>query len=143
MERLSKLLSDELEACGQIQKLTEKQVELLARDEIDKFNSSLDKRAGLIEKINGLHQETDPLMQSYVSFTAGGGKADKNIEKLRKQIRESIEVCEGLNKKNITAMTEKTEAHIHKIDEQSAKRKGIGGYAQSVPNTPEVFDKKT
>ena len=142
-ERLSKLLGEELEIYGQIKKLTDKQAELLAKDDIDAVNGSLDKRAELIEKIKGLHQDSEPLMQSYVSFAAGGKNDDSGIENLREQIRAAIEICMKLNNENIDGMKGKTEEHTKKIDEQSAKRKGIGGYVQSVPNTPEVFDKKT
>jgi len=142
-KQLSKLLSDELELYGQIRKLTEKQTELLTKDDIDAFDKSLDKRAELIEKIKGLHQDSDPLMQSYVSFSSDEKNKDSGIEKLNDQIREALEICAALNDKNTTAMNEKTQEQAKKIEKQSAKRKGIGGYAQSVPNTPEVFDKKT
>jgi len=142
-ERLAELLGEELEVYRQIRKLTEKQSKLLTRDEIEAFNGSLDKREELIEKIKGLHQETDPLMQSYISFSAGGENKIGKIDQLRQQIRDEIEFCAGLNDKNIAAMEEKTQDHIKKIDDKSSKRKSIGGYAQSVPNTPEVFDKKT
>ena len=140
-ERLLKLLGDELELHEKIRKLTEEQTKLLTKDDIDVFNSSLNKREELIEKIKGLHQEINPLMQSYTSLSS----SEKNgkIEDLKKKIRETVEICADLNDKNILAMRTKTEDHIKKIDEQSAKRKGIGGYVQSVPNTPEMFDKKT
>jgi len=142
-KKLSNLLSDKLEIYERIRKLTEEQTELLAKDDIEAFNSSLDKREELIEKINGLHQESEPLMQSYVSTSADGKNENSEINKLEKSIREVLVFCADLNAKNINGMKEKTEEHIKKIDEQSAKRKGIGGYAQSVPNTPEMFDKKT
>jgi len=141
--RLVKLLEEELEKYEQIYKLTEKQTELLAKDDIDAFNVSLDERAGLIEKIKGLHQESTPLMQSYVSLSAGGNNIINDIESLKKQIREKLEACNDLNNKNIAVMGEKTKEHSTKIDEQKAKRIGIGGYAQSVPNSPEMFDRKT
>ena len=143
MERLTSLLVDELEKYEQIRKLTEKQSQMLIKDDIEAFNDSLDKRAELIEEIKGLHQESDPLMRSYVSFTAKGNKADSDIDELNKKIGEALEMCSDLNEKNIAAMMAKTEEHTKKIDEKSAKRKGIGGYAQAVPNTPEMFDKKT
>jgi len=142
-ERLIELLGDELKLYGQIKKLTEKQAELLAKDDIEAFNSSLEKRAELIEKIKGLHQDSDPLMQSYVSYASDGDSRNSEIDKLNKKIREVLEICSGLNTDNIAAMKAKTEEHTKKIEKQSAKRKGIGGYAQAVPNTPEVFDKKT
>jgi len=143
MERLTKLLGKELELYGQIQKLTEKQKELLDKDDIEAFNTSLDKREALIEKIKGLHQDSNPLMQSYVSLSADGENADNKVEELKAQIREKLEACAELNNKNIAIVAGKTEEQSKKIDEQSAKRKTIGGYAQAVPNIPEVFDKKT
>ena len=143
MERLTKLLADELKLYGQIRKLTEEQTELLAKDDIEAFDNSLDKRETLIEKIKGLHQDSNPLMQSYVSFSSDGNKANDEIDGLKNQIREQLEVCAQLNDKNMETMRFKTEEHSKKIDEQSAKRKTIGGYAQSVPNVPEMFDKKS
>jgi len=143
MERLTKLLADELKLYGQIRKLTDKQTELLSRDDIEAFESSLDKRAELIEKIKGLHQESNPLMQSYITFSADGKNSNSEIDKLNEQLREALEYCNEINENNIADMKAKTEVHSKKIEEHSAKRKGIGGYAQSVPNTPEMFDKKT
>ena len=143
IERLSTLLSDEYELYKKIHKQTEEQTELLNKDDIEAFNASLDKREKLIEQIKGLHQESAPLMQSYVSFTSGGKNYIKEIDRLKKQIREELEFSGKLNETNIETMKNKTEEHTKRIDEQSAKRKGIGGYAQSVPNTPEVFDRKT
>ena len=143
VERLSKLLGEELEFYRKIRKLTEEQVELLNKDDIEAFNRSLGKREKLIEKIKGLHQEKNPLMQSYASLSDSEKSKNNEIDDLSKQIREIIEFCAGANDNSIAAMKEKTENHIKKIDEQSAKRKGIGGYAQSVPNNPEMFDRKT
>ncbi|MCL2820542.1 MAG: flagellar protein FlgN [Oscillospiraceae bacterium] len=142
-ERLIELLKEKLKIYKQIKKHTEEQTELLAKDDIEAFDSSLDKREKLIEKINGLHQETETLMQSYVSAPEDGKEKNPEIDNLEKEIREVLTECASLNDDNIAMMKEKTEEHIKKIEEQSAKRKGIGGYAQSVPNTPEVFDKKT
>jgi len=143
IEQLSELLNKELDCYVQIRKLTEEQTELLAKDDIEAFDESLDKRETLIEKIKGLHQESTPLMQSYVSFSSNGKKADSKIDGLTKQIREQLEICAKLNDINAGTMKIKTDEHTKKIDEQSAKRKGIGGYAQAVPNVPEMFDKKS
>jgi len=141
MERLTKLLSDELGFYESIRNLTEEQTKLLAKDDIEEFNISLDKREGLIEKIKGLHQESEPLMQSYVSLSENN--KNNEIDEIKKKITKTLEICAELNEQNITTMRNKTEEHTKKIDEQSAKRKGIGGYAQSVPNVPEIFDKKS
>ena len=142
-ERLSKLLNEELELYVQIRKLTEEQTEILAKDDIEAFDNSLNKRETLIEKIKGLHQESTPLMQSYVSFSSDGNNTDGKIDELKKQIRDELETCAELNDKNMDTMQQKTDEHTKRIDEQSAKRKTIGGYAQSVPNIPEMFDKKS
>jgi len=140
-DRLSELLGKELEILEQIHDLTGKQIQILSNNDIDELNSLLDKRQELIEKINGLHQDRDPLMQSYVSSEAH--EKDSKIDELREQIQDLVRICFELNSKNIAAMKALSEEHTEKIDKQSAKRKGIGGYAQAVPNTPEVFDKKT
>jgi len=140
-ERLSKLLSEELEIYEKIRKMTEEQSKQLAKDDIEAFNISLDKREKLIEEIKGLHQESTPLMQSCASTSSGG--ENSTIEELKEKTREVIEECAQLNDKNMQTLKGKTESLIKEIDEKSAKRKGIGGYAQSVPNTPEMFDKKT
>ena len=142
-EQLFGLLSEELEFYAKIRNLTEEQAELLAKDDIEAFDNSLNKRETLIEKIKGLHQESNPLMQSYASFSSGGNKTDSKIDELKKQIRQQLEICARLNDENLEAMKIKKDEHTKKIDEQSAKRKGIGGYAQSVPNSPEMFDKKS
>jgi len=141
-ELLLKLLDDELKLHSKIQKLTEDQTELLAKDDIEAFNISLNKREKLIEEIKGLHQESTPLMQSCAS-SSGGKDNDAKIAELKKKIRDVIEKCAQLNDENIISLKDKTENLTKEIDEKSAKRKGIGGYAQSVPNTPEMFDKKT
>ena len=142
-ERLLKLLSEKLKIYKQIKTLTEEQTKLLAKDDIEAFNSSLNKREELIEKINGLHQESEPLMQSCVSIAPDFKEKNSDIKKLDKEINEVLTDCAKLNDINISVMKEKTLEHTKKIDEQSAKRKGVGGYVQSVPNTPEVFDRKT
>ena len=140
-EQLTKLLSEELKLYEKIRKMTEEQEKMLAKDDIEAFNISLEKREKLIEEIKGLHQESNPLMQSYASSSSGGKNSE--VEELKEKIREVIEACAQLNDKNIHSLKEKTESLTKEIDEKSAKRKGIGGYVQSVPNNPEMFDKKT
>ena len=142
-KRLEELLNEELKLYELIRDLTEKQTDFLANDEIEAFDDSLNERATLIEKIKGLHQESNPLMQSYVSLASDKKNKENTIEELKDRIRDALEICNELNKKNTETMEQKLQDHSVKIDEQSAKRKGIGGYAQSVPNTPEMFDKKT
>jgi len=141
VEKLSELLKKELEIFEEILKLTGEQAKLLGTDDIETLNSSLEKRQGLIDKINGLHQESSDLMQSYVSSPQG--QKDAVIEDYRKRIKKIIKTCAEQSKENMDEIKLKAEAQTEKIEKQSAKRKGIGGYAQAVPNTPEMFDKKT
>jgi len=143
LERLSELLGKELELHEKIRKLTEDQTKLLAKDDIEALNISLEKREKLIEEIKGLHQESNPLMQSYTSLSSGEKEKHSEIGELKNKTLEVIKACSILNDKNMQTIKEKTEDLTKEIDEKSAKRKGIGGYAQSVPNTPEMFDKKT
>jgi ElaB/YqjD/DUF883 family membrane-anchored ribosome-binding protein len=148
MDRLSMLLGKELEYYKQIQKQTEEQTGMLSEDDIEAFNESLLKREGLINKIKGLHQEKEPLMQSYASMSKGTKPQNevllnKEIDDLNKQIRAVIEACAKMNDTNIQSLKEKTEKLTKKIDEQSTKRKGIGGYVQTITNTSEMFDKKS
>ena len=139
LERLGK----ELEILGRVRELTEKQAELLAADDIDGFNMSLDGRQEHIERINGLHQESDVLMQSYMSYQASsGGKSIKEIDETLARIRDVLAECAALNDGNITAAKEKAEGYIKQIGKLSLNRKSLGAYIQDVENKPEIFDKK-
>jgi len=138
--KLQDYLSQEFETFEKIQKLTEKITEQISTDKIEALDKSLDKRQELIEKINGLHQESNPLMQSYVSLEE---VIDKEIERLMEQIREIAEICAKANDINMNAIKVKKQEQTNKIEKQSAKRKGISGYAQAIPHSPEVIDKKT
>ena len=141
IEKLSELLKKELEIFEEVLELTGEQTKLLEKDDIETLNSSLEKRQELIDKINGLHQESGALMQSYVSSPEE--QKDAVIEDYRKRIKQIINTCAEQSEKNMGEIKLKAEAQTNKIEKQSAKRKGIGGYAQAVPNTPEMFDKKT
>jgi len=142
--RLLELLGQELELFKQIREMTNKQVELLAQDDVESFDESLDLRQEIIEEINGLHQESEILMQSYVSFSGTQSKEKTaSIETAVDNIRAVIEECIGMNNKNEAEAAEKAEDYIMRIGKLSLTRKSIGKYAQSVPNNPEFFDKKT
>ena len=139
-DKLQDSLTQELEAFKQIQKLTEKIAEQINADKIEAIDVSLEKRQDLITKINGLHQEYDPLMQSYISKP--DNKNDE-IESLIEQIHEATLSCSKQNDENLSAIKEKSNEQTEKIDKQSAKRKGISGYAQAVGFSSEVIDKKS
>ena len=142
--RLLELLGTELEVFGQMLELTAKQTELIAWDDIDALDESLDRRQELIEKINGLHQESDILMQSYISYLdTAGGKNNGSIDYASAQIRETAAKCAELNEKNMAAAKEKAEGYKERIGKLSLGRKSMGAYIQGVANTPEMFDKRT
>ena len=153
--RLLELLARETELFGQLNELMEEQAGLLAADNTEAFNRSLDAGRAVIEKINGLHQETEVLMQSYMSFDAGGeagsdaggehtaGGKSGAVESARARLNSVIAECAELTDKNMAAAKEKTEDYIRQIGNLSLRRKSFGKYALGVPNDPELFDKKT
>ena len=142
--RLLNNLSEELKLLGQVRELTLKQSGILAEEDIEAFDSSLDRRQEYIEKINGLHQETNILMQSYVSFSnAPDGRKNDGIESLQTQIHALIAECARINDKNSAVAKEKNEDYVKRIGDLSLKRKSLGKYALGVPNDSELFDKTT
>ena len=143
-DRLIKLLSEELEIFEQIVAVTGHQAELLAADEVEAFEESLDKRQELIEKIGGLHQERELLMQSYIEFTGSGtGREIEAVESTVSRLRENIDKCAGLNESNMAQAKEMAEDYIKRIGKLSLGRKSLGAYAQNIPYDSELFDKKT
>ena len=142
--RLIKLLEGELELFELIHEQTIKQTELLVADNTTEIEKSLDIRQELIEKINGLHQESEPLMQSYLLFSgAPGGKNNPAIDAAGKKLRAIIAECHAKNEKNMSSVHDKSNAYTKRITELGVSKKGIGAYIQSVPNDAELFDKKT
>ena len=142
--RLLELLDQEIGLFGRIYELTVKQAELLADDDIDGFNKSLDSRQVLIEKINGLHQETDILMQSYMSFAGSDdGKKVEAIEKAEEQWLDMVTQCAVLNEKNNSAAKDKNSNYIKRIDKLNLSRKSLGVYTPDLTNYSELIDRKT
>ena len=143
-KRLLELLEQELELFDRIREQTIAQAEMLEAEDTDGFDRALDVRQGTIEKINGLHQEQNVLMQSYVSFSnAPDGTKIDAIELAIGKIGALVEECVRLNDLNIAEAKEKTEEYIKQIGKLSLRRKSLGKYALGVPNDPELFDRKT
>jgi len=142
--RLVELLVEELGMWEVIRELTKKQAELIAADDMEAFEGSITHRESIIEKIKRLHQESDVLMQSYVSFADSDEKKTvKAIDDAAKRVTDTIAECIESNGENMEAAREKAEGYMGKISKLSRSRKSIGAYAQNVPNSPELFDKKT
>ena len=140
--RLLDLLNRELEAFGRIRELAEEQTELIAEDDIEAFDKSLDRSQEIIEKINGLHQESDSLMQSYMSSVNAGGR-DGRIDAAAEQLRGAIAECAAMNEKNINSAKERTGEYTKRIGELSLSRKSLGSYMNNTLNNSEIFDKMT
>ena len=141
IERLAELLREELKILEEIEVLTDEQTRLIDHEEFDELTKLLSSRQRLMDKINGLHQETTPLMQSYVSSSKHNPVYE--VDEIREQIKQVLTKCRTLNEANVNVLREKSTLQSEKIEKQSAQRKGIGGYAQAVPTSSERFDKKT
>ena len=140
--RLLELLKQQLEIFGEILKLTKQLTTLIEADEIAAFDESLDRRQTLIEKINELHQESDGLMQSYVSYTGSwGGENIREIDEIAEELRNVIVECAVLNESVVSDAKKKAEQYVERIDKLNLSRKSLGSYIQTVSNDPELFDK--
>ncbi|MCL2221164.1 MAG: flagellar protein FlgN [Oscillospiraceae bacterium] len=139
--KLLKLLGEERVLLEQMKKLTDEQARHIEKDEFEELGKLLDKRQELIEKINGLHQESAPLMQSCVS--SSDYEMVVKIDELKSKIKQILAECNDQNNRNVEELRHKSQDYAERIETQSSKRKVIGGYAQAVPNSSEKFDKKT
>jgi len=136
--RLLELLNIELGMLGQIRALMEKQTEFLLDDDTEAFDALLDKKDEIIRKIKGLHQETAPLMQSYIS----SNNSNEKIDGLKAKLKKEVAFCAELNMRHVADMNDKSEELSKELEEKRSKREGIGGYVQAVPVTSEKFDNK-
>jgi len=142
--RLLELIAREISGFERIHELTVKQTELIAADEMDALGDMLDGRQEMIEQINGLHQETDILMQSYISFSSGpGGEKNDEIDAVIARLDAVITLCAAADAEFSGLAGEKAEDYIKRIGNLSLTRKSIEKYAPGVPNDSEYFDRKT
>ena len=142
--RLLELLGKELELLERIRALTKEQSELIAADDIEAFDMSLDHRQEFIEEINGLHPESNILMQSYAyNSNSGGFKRSAGIEAAAGKFRDILTECSGLSEKNEALAKKASEHQVKRIDELVMNRKSLGSYIQTVSNEPEMFDRRT
>ena len=143
-ERLIELIEQELKMFGRIREISVAQTDLLATDYIESFDKSLDARQEIIEKINGLHQESEVLMQSYISFS-NSADSDKinEIESAATRLRDMIALCVELDEKNTSMIEGKKQEHTRQVTEMSMRRESLGKYAPNLPNNPKMFDKMT
>jgi len=141
--RLTELLQQESDLLKSLRDKGMEQVSLLETGEIEAFAESLEKGQAIIGKIDGLHQEINVLMQSYVSFLDSGNKKIDAIEVLRIEVRTIVAECAKLNEKNMAKAGEKVNNITGEITDKSQKRKSVGVYGQGVVTSSEYFDKKT
>ena len=140
--KLKKLLKQEVKFWEQLRGLTMVQAELLENDDIEALEASIDKRQSFIDQINGLHQESNVLMQSYLSFSDTKDGTIAEIDSLRAKIKEAVSACADRNEKNLVAAKLSKEGYVEKADELGQKRKTLGAYAGELTNNSELFDKK-
>ena len=142
--RLLELLTEQLELFRQVKEQTIKQTQLMEADDIEAFSISLDSRESLIEKINGLHQESNILMQSYISKPATGdyGKT-KEIEELRNSIKNIITECQEMNINNTKSAQNKKDEYTKRINELDKSKKTFNAYSLDIPDNSEHFDRTT
>ena len=116
--RLLGLLKEQFELFKLVKEQTTKQTQLMEADDIEAFSESLDSRESLIEKINGLHQESNVLMQSYMSQTASGEYDEvAEIEKFKAAISDIITECQSLNVDNIKSAQDKKDEYTKRLKE--------------------------
>ena len=142
--RLLSLLEEATELAERVADLAKEQSRLLASDDLNGFNIALDHGQTLIDKINGLHQESEALMQSYASYAVSenGGKIEA-IETAVARFAELLDQGATMNARNLGEAKEKAQEFIRQIGNLSMKRKSLGLYAQHGGGSSEIFDKKT
>ncbi|MCL2125437.1 MAG: hypothetical protein FWH33_05550 [Oscillospiraceae bacterium] len=142
--RLLELAGKEQDLLERIHGRTLEQAELIVADNVDAFIMSLDSRQELIDSFDGLHQELNVLMQSYLSSVGAGGiKKSQDVDEAWDRLRKLLAECAALNEKNVNAAKSIAEGYIERIGQLSLGRKGLGAYIQDIGNDPEMFDKKT
>ena len=142
--RLLDLLGQAAVLADHVLELAKEQSEMLASDDLDAFNASLDRGSESIKQINGLHQESELLMQSYASYSNSkqGGKIAA-IDKAASRFVETLEQCAQLNTRNLNEAKAKTEKFMQQIGSLNLKRKSLGLYAQNTGSSSALFDRKT
>ena len=142
--RLLKLLGEETTVLKQIREMTLKQMDLLESGEIERLGEALDDRQGLIEQIKGLHQETNVLMQSYVTVKkAPGGKSIAAVESASSVLWDTMEETEKINRRITVAAKGAAEDFIRQIGKLSLMRKSMKKYAPELAGGSELLDIKT
>ena len=141
--KLLELLEQERITYGSMLQLTKEQTEHIAADEVEAFEKSLDIRQQLIDKINGLHQGREPLMQSYLSYLEGNnGKKIDRIENMVAEIHGLLTECSQINDENAAKAQEIAKGYSLRISDLNLKKKSIGSYIQNVDNS-DFFDRLT
>ena len=143
-ERFLEVLGRERELFEQLFEILGEQAGLIAADDIEAFDKALEKGRNITQKIDGLHQETSLLMQSYALHSnSGDGRESDAVETLMGQLRDITAKCAELNEKITAEAKNKAAQYTQEINRLNLSRKSIGLYAQGVANNPEHFDRKS
>ena len=143
-KRLLELTQEQYDLYKQFLELTRRQTDLLAEDDAEGFGRSLDYRQELIEKINGLHQDSDILMQSYMSAAIHQDQGTAAaIAAATERVADILKLCVAENDKNAATAKNMAGDYIKQIEKLNRNKKGIGAYIHKLPNKSELFDRKS
>jgi len=143
-ERLLELQKQEIGLFERLREITKEQAEMLAADDAEAFDRSLDRSSEIIEKIEGLHQESEILMQSYTS-NLPPAHAEKNDPVLiaANQIKDALSECARLHEINSAAAKAKADSYITGAGKLNVRRRSLGLYTQALTNSPTMFDRRS
>ena len=143
-ESLLSILGRERELFAELLETLGEQAGLIAADDIEAFDKALEKGRNITQKVDGLHQETSLLMQSYALYSNSGDNRESDaVETLTGQIRDITAKCAELNEKITAEAKNKAAQYTQEINRLNLSRKSIGLYAQGVTNNPEHFDRRS
>ena len=142
-DRLLELLGEKLKLSETVRDFTERQAKLIEEGDFEKLEESLRGRQEAIDKIDGLHQESSLLMQSFASSAGSGGAGSPEIESADRKLGDVMGECAALNEKNMELLKNKMKDQSEKSERMRQSRESLGLYAQGGSNPAELFDRMT
>ena len=141
--KLIDLLTEKKKLADEFLELTCKQAEIIAAEDINALNVSIEKRQQVIEKLIGLHQEIQFLMQSYASsHAAQTEEGSRKVRQMEEQTENAIREAISKNNENAEAIKKQMEYVGQEARKIDLERKSIGMYNNiSALTTSELFDK--
>ena len=143
IDKLTKLISKELELFEKYLSETMAQTEYIEFDDDEGLTSSIEEQTRISEEIDKLHSQTAPMIKAYRASLVGK-KPDETsaIEKAALRIRTILKESSEINAANIKAANEKKTEYSEHISKIAKGKKGLSGYTQQLTDTSDLFDKK-